>query len=1312
VSDSSPSNDPRPWDNVPPMGIFRPLSPRLVAGQTASSGELLQPLGGRSLTILQPRLFLSDSQALALPPTLPFEESPFFNTTEWRSPRPPQTAPSPLSPQPDRPDAGPTNLALSTSVAHPSGLTEQTPQAGAEPRPLSSDQAGDTPPASAMAPHDVPPTAAAESAAVTDPNAGSLRRRPAETDVTTSPLTTPLNDLEEPSSPVEPGDASPTATEFPANTRPIQLTPSEPPASDAEPFTDSQSSAIPQSSESTSTNSQVDSTADEWPPTPPASNVSAASAARSPEFVQRSPSPPEHSSPLADAAGEAEIRSEATEATETTAEPFPSPPTAADVSAADFSSTVSPSPSAMSHERPPAEPPRPPQSQPQDEGPAASGQLGDPSDSVTANEFSQASPLTDGPDIQPPSVDSSDWSGENRFPETDDAGGALPTESRPPLSAESQIVTASDSPTAEPQSPTADLQRRSDRRDRPSSPTTTASAAASQTATPTDPPGSPNASAQRSESRHNADSTARDIAEAASPPEPLTNRTTASSPLPPTSPAASAPGQPPAAPIAAPEQPAANRPPDTSSSETTEVQRSPTQPSPSSHLPTGDAAAASTAATESLAASAPPSPPITNQPEELPSPTDGPSVPSASSSNPSAPLSETDASEPVAQRQAMTDAAAASDPAAANLSSPTADSPFTPPSLTDSSGPVISSLDADQPGAGTATPPLEASEPSQSLQPSLTESTAQHPESVSSTPGASPTMPIENEVHPGAEAENAIPTNQLPLIPGTSPPVGKTTELAAPAAAAETIPSTSQPPLDMATTADSITPQEEPSAPVQRQTADAAEMGVSESSVNPELRSPNVAEPLPPDTSVSSSVDQGSQTTVPFATSDDRPDFTAASEQFPTTAEPIAPNQSSVSGAAIQLTPSADDLPDASATPNEAPHSTSLSESEAAVSEASGSEASETPRSPHIPTDSSAAVTNSRSLTETVADAAANRSETSDRPLHDRGAAVQRDSQNLAAPSEAPLPSAPAAAQEAATRLPAGPSPPQSEPKATDTTNAGEPIPPTLPEDASRETAADLSQPFLVGDTPIQRSVALPTVMADLSPQTLWRSPQTLLFSGDSQDSASAATQPGSQPTASLAAEQQRRSRLPQEVNGAAESISISDQSGAPVLQPSSPSAEGQSAHKGPDQPGRSSPLPVAASAYLATPQAWDSIEDLLTQLPPSTPTPQVSAASQRESVTAAAPETTFTNLQAAEIPAPVIQRRAAPAPAQPIQRLATESPAPDSTWAADRGSETAASTSETSENLEKLAALMYRMVRQRLAIERERLGRSGSGRF
>ncbi|MEO1094797.1 MAG: hypothetical protein AAFX01_07845 [Cyanobacteria bacterium J06638_28] len=283
---------------------------------------------------------------------------------------------------------------------------------------------------------------------------------------------------------------------------------------------------------------------------------------------------------------------------------------------------------------------------------------------------------------------------------------------------------------------------------------------------------------------------------------------------------------------------------------------------------------------------------------------------------------------------------------------------------------------------------------------------------------------------------------------------------------------------------------------------------------------------------------------------------------------------------------------------------------------------------------------------------------------------------------------------------------------------------------------ADTERPFLSPNQAIQRSLALPQVVQDLGTHTPLRSPQAL------NPMSSAADQ--SPPEASLP----QPASMP--VNQTPERSSVSSMDLLTTNSPPSASEVGEVSGSGaaeqlpiqrrveesaPTAPAASSDAvdaPEEPSNQLPT-QSWDSVAALLAQFPTvsadaspdSTPPSQAAAQEkfapqlkERSVVPASTAQDSFSDLHAADTPAPPIQRspvsRSMPSVSPTvIQRFATDDANVGEEQDRQEVSGEAASSGGTSpEALDQLAQVMYQMVRQRLLIERERLGRSGSGRF
>ncbi|NER79809.1 MAG: hypothetical protein F6K42_09555, partial [Leptolyngbya sp. SIO1D8] len=307
---------------------------------------------------------------------------------------------------------------------------------------------------------------------------------------------------------------------------------------------------------------------------------------------------------------------------------------------------------------------------------------------------------------------------------------------------------------------------------------------------------------------------------------------------------------------------------------------------------------------------------------------------------------------------------------------------------------------------------------------------------------------------------------------------------------------------------------------------------------------------------------------------------------------------------------------------------------------------------------------------------------------------------------------------------------------------------PSLVEAAAIDQA--MERPFLSGNQAIQRSVALPQVTQDLGVYTPLRSPLTLnplvpetdegmpvreagpvegvpvtSVSGMSvSDPDVAVDSPVSDvlPMGSLPEDSPSLSQTPSSL--ASDETSDANEIQRQPLEDAS----------GEPNPLVESPSSTPSASASETPQVWDSIADLLAQ---STPAPTVqalpqAAASRPDKSTPAPtppPEVAVPAVApviAAPDPFPNLHAlENLPARLQPKATAATHTSLSSTVmqrWAADDVSPLAEQHSVTvtaeeapegtSDQLDKLAQVMYRMVRQRLAVERERLGRFGPGRF
>ena len=307
------------------------------------------------------------------------------------------------------------------------------------------------------------------------------------------------------------------------------------------------------------------------------------------------------------------------------------------------------------------------------------------------------------------------------------------------------------------------------------------------------------------------------------------------------------------------------------------------------------------------------------------------------------------------------------------------------------------------------------------------------------------------------------------------------------------------------------------------------------------------------------------------------------------------------------------------------------------------------------------------------------------------------------------------------------------------------------PQTQSEPSVVDLAmeRPFLSGDRTVQKSVALPQVVRYVGVFTPLRSPLMLNPSADEGNSDAGRLASGiesSPPNAPITAEQRSADSLPLQTGTEAtpeEAAQLSQ-----LLDSFDDDAESdlgeriQRQVKGPlsreNRPATASSPWVRQKAAepsrrMATRQSWDSIADLLAQ---SAPHQTIQTSSQGRSAStglpAAIPSSTetarsvaaaialkdpFPNLHALETPTPKIQQQpnalqiSSLSPTV-IQRLV----AADDNVSSEQDGEVSEPGDDTTEGsaakLDKLAQVMYQMVRQRLAIERERLGRFGSGRF
>ncbi|NER79583.1 MAG: hypothetical protein F6K42_08360, partial [Leptolyngbya sp. SIO1D8] len=96
VPESAADHGRADWENAQPLGIYRSLNTRLAQGQLSSQLQFIQPLGIRSLSVLQPQLFSSDPTFVPEAMGQPFEDFPFFETpVDTRKARPIEQTPAP-----------------------------------------------------------------------------------------------------------------------------------------------------------------------------------------------------------------------------------------------------------------------------------------------------------------------------------------------------------------------------------------------------------------------------------------------------------------------------------------------------------------------------------------------------------------------------------------------------------------------------------------------------------------------------------------------------------------------------------------------------------------------------------------------------------------------------------------------------------------------------------------------------------------------------------------------------------------------------------------------------------------------------------------------------------------------------------------------------------------------------------------------------------------------------------------------------------------------------------------------------------------
>lgn len=322
------------------------------------------------------------------------------------------------------------------------------------------------------------------------------------------------------------------------------------------------------------------------------------------------------------------------------------------------------------------------------------------------------------------------------------------------------------------------------------------------------------------------------------------------------------------------------------------------------------------------------------------------------------------------------------------------------------------------------------------------------------------------------------------------------------------------------------------------------------------------------------------------------------------------------------------------------------------------------------------------------------------------------------------------------------------------------------------ETA--LERPFMSTNQALQRSIALPQVAQNLGVAAPLRSPPTLDLMPPEQAADDPSTGPDPAVPASVIQRQSIGESALDDTPATSEqaasrpsTVDLSDlptvlepPDELPALTPTDPPPEANALDSTPETPvqrraeaaatidappqvvepnGAIAPeatrLPSADRAEAGsipaqtTPDTWNSLADLVAQTAPATPASPASPppvqtkptagaqSAQRTVVSEIAPPEPYSNLNALQTSSQHLQRQLDPqaatsGAATSIQRLAPEAAAPPPETVQGGAEQAAESDANSSKQLEELAQIMYQFVRQRLAIERERLGQSGSSRF
>ncbi|MEM0979083.1 MAG: hypothetical protein AAGH78_02305, partial [Cyanobacteria bacterium P01_H01_bin.58] len=137
---SSPAPESAPhgrsaWQDAEPLGVYQPLTSRLATGNLASQLNFIQPLGSRSLSVLQPQSLLSEQTSIVETLGQPFEDFPFFEAPQ--QPEPPRASQSgmaePTVRRSPQQSTAPTSPSPSTAAGSLSVPNPASPTRGSEP---------------------------------------------------------------------------------------------------------------------------------------------------------------------------------------------------------------------------------------------------------------------------------------------------------------------------------------------------------------------------------------------------------------------------------------------------------------------------------------------------------------------------------------------------------------------------------------------------------------------------------------------------------------------------------------------------------------------------------------------------------------------------------------------------------------------------------------------------------------------------------------------------------------------------------------------------------------------------------------------------------------------------------------------------------------------------------------------------------------------------------------------------------------------------------------------------------------------------